>query len=132
MTTKATHGFENLLGALVSELIEMPDEQALEGVAPAIAQAEGLRLLQAAKVQAGKARLAAAKAGRAAVQAPPVTVAQSANVTPDEARRFIGQTANDGRYALAARSLRDMPDDEVLRLYVKLRSLQSDPHGADR
>lgn len=130
MTIKATDEFENFLGTLINELIEMPDEQVLHGIDPSTAHTEGVRLLQAAKVQAGKARLAAAKAGRAAGQTR--TVAKVVGVTPEEARRFIAQAANDGRYTLAARSLNDMPDDEALRLYIQLKSLESDPDGADK
>lgn len=130
MTLKATDKFENFLGALANELIEMPDEQVLNGIDPFTAQAEGLRLLQAANVQAGKARLAAAKAARAAGQTR--IVVQDARVTPEEARRFIAQATNDGRYTLAARSLNDIPDDEALRLYIQLKSLESDPDGADK
>ena len=130
MTVKATDEFNNFLGALINELIKMPDEQVLDGIDPSTAQAEGVRLLQAAKVQAGKARLAAAKAGRAAEQTR--TIAQVVSVTPEEARRFIAQAANDGRYTLAARSLNDMPDDEALRLYIQLKSLESDPDEADK
>lgn len=130
MMIKAKDEFENFLGTLTNELIEMPDAQVLDGIDPSIAKVEGLRLLQAAKVRAGKARLVAAKAGRAAGQTR--TVAQVVHVTPEEARRFIAQAANDGRYTLAARSLNDIPDDEALRLYNQLKSLESDPDGADK
>lgn len=130
MTIKATDEFRNFLGTLINELIKMPDEQVLDDIDPSTVQAEGVRLLQAAKVEAGKARLAAAKAGRAAGQTR--TVAQVVSVTPEEARQFIAQAANDRRYTLAARSLNDMPDDEALRLYIQLKSLESDPDGTDK
>lgn len=128
MTKKETDEFENFIDTLVDELIAMPDDQVLDGLAPAAVQAEGLRLLQAAKVQAGRARLAAAKAGVSAMKAQPVRAV--ASVTPDEARQFIARAANDGRYTLAARSLGDIPDDEALKLYNKLKSLELDSDGA--
>ena len=130
MMTKAINEFENFIDTVVDELIAMPDDQVLEDIDPAVVQAEGLRLLQAAKVQAGRARLAAAKVGVSIVSARPV--AASAVVTPEEARKFIARAANDGRYTLAARSLGEMPDDEALKLYNKLKSLELDADGADK
>src|SRR5471032_3036531 len=104
MKKKVTDEFENFTNTLVDELIALPDEQILAGRDPAAVQAEGLRLFQAAKVQAGLAGLAALKKA-------------STSVTPEEARQFIARTANDGRYTLAARSLGDMSDEKALRLY---------------
>lgn len=130
MTTKSTNEFENFIDSLVDELISMPDDQVLEGVDQSAVQADGLRLFQAARSEAGSARLAAAKAGFAALkQQPAVSVAA---VSPDEARRFIAEAANDGRYTLAARSLGELSDDEVLKLYRKLRELKSDMDGAEK
>jgi hypothetical protein len=130
MKTKVINEFENFIDTVVDELIAMPDDKVLEGIDPAAVQEMGLRLLQGAKSQAGRARLAAAKAGVAAARTR--SVAASAAVTPEEARRFIAQAANDGRYTLAARSLGDLPDDEALRLYNKLKALELDADGADK
>lgn len=130
MTTKPTNEFENFIDALVDELIAMPDDQVLKDLDPAAAQADGLRLLQTARAEAGRARLAAGKAGFAALRERPASAA--AEVTADEARRFILQAANDGRYTLAARSLGELSDDEVLNLYRKLKTLESDANGADK
>ncbi len=66
MTTKVTNKFDNLIDTVVDELLTMPDAKVLEGIDPAVAQAEGLRLLQAAKAQARRARLAATNADSAA------------------------------------------------------------------
>ncbi|GJJ00967.1 hypothetical protein RugamoR64_15050 [Duganella rhizosphaerae] len=106
MKKTVTGDFENFTNTLVDELIAMPDEQILKDCDPAALQAEGLRLLQAAKALAGRTRLA------------------PTSVTPEEARRFIARIANDDRYTLAARSLGDLSDDEALKLYNKLRSLK--------
>ncbi len=130
MMTKPTNEFENFIDALVDELIAMPDDQVLEGLDPAAVQADGLRLLQAAKAEAGRSRLAAAKAGFAALKERPAIVA--AEVSAEEARRFIIQATNDGRYTLAARSLGELSDDEVLQLYRKLKALESDADGAEK
>jgi hypothetical protein len=130
MKTKVINEFENFIDTVVDELIAMPDDKVLEGIDPAAVQEMGLRLLEGARSQAGRARLAAAKAGVAAARTR--SVAASAAVTPEEARRFIAQAANDGRYTLAARSLGDLPDDEALRLYNKLKALELDADGADK
>jgi hypothetical protein len=130
MTTKPTNEFENFIDALVDELIAMPDDQVLEGLDPASVQADGLRLLQAAKAEAGRARLTAAKAGFAAQKGRPATGV--AEVSPEDARRFIAQATNDGRYTLAARSLGELSDDEVLNLYRKLKALESGTDGVEK
>ncbi|MBP0637992.1 hypothetical protein [Cupriavidus sp. AcVe19-6a] len=127
MTTKPTNEFDNFIDSLVDELIAMPDDQVLEGLDPTAVQADALRSLQSAKARAGRSRLAAAKAGYASLQKRPV--AAPAEVSAAEARRFIAQAANDGRYTLAARSLGELSDEEVLKLYSRIRSLQAGPHG---
>ncbi|WP_332855194.1 hypothetical protein [Duganella sp. S19_KUP01_CR8] len=109
MKKKVTGDFESFTNTLVDELIATPDEHILEGCDPAAIQAKGVHLLQAAKAQAGRTRLA------------------PTSVTPEEARRFIARTTNDGRYTLAARSPGDMSDEEALKLYKKLKSLE-DPN----
>ena len=123
MIKKAPNEFENFIDTLVDELISMSDDKVLEGIDSAVVQAEGVRILQAATAQAGRARLAAAKAGVSKMKARPVSA--SVGITSEEARQFIAKAANDGRYTLAARSLSDMPDDEAVRLYNKLKSLES-------
>lgn len=129
MIKKTANEFESFIDTLVDELIAMPDDKVLEGIDSAAVQAEGGRLLQAAIAQAGRARLASAKAGLSAMKARPVAV--SVGVTPEEARKFIATAANDGRYTLAARSLSDMPDEEALKLYNKLKSLESSANEGD-
>jgi hypothetical protein len=66
MRTEATNNFDNFIDTVVDELLAMPDEQVLVGIDPAVIQAEGGRLLQAAKAQARRARIAATNADRAA------------------------------------------------------------------
>jgi propanediol dehydratase small subunit len=129
MIKKAENEFGKFIDTLVDELIAMPDDKVLEGINSVAVQAEGERLLQAAIGQAGRARLAAAKAGVLTMKARPVAV--SVAVTPEEARQFIARAANDGKYTLAARSLSDMPDDEALKLYNKLKLLESGAEEGD-
>ncbi|MBC3908405.1 hypothetical protein [Undibacterium umbellatum] len=127
MIANPTNDFENFIDTLVDELISMPDNQVLEGIEPNRIQADGLRLLEAAKAQAGRARLAAAKSGVSALSSVPVVA--STTVTPEQARRFIVQATNDGKYTLAARSLGEMSDDEAIKLYNQLKSLEIDSNG---
>lgn len=119
--------FETFIDTLVDELIEMSDDQILEGLDPAAMQAKGLQLLNAAKADAGRSRLAAAKAGYAASKERPALAA--AKVSAEEARRFLAQAINDERFTLAARKLSELSDGEVLDFYRKAKSLQSGYDG---
>jgi hypothetical protein len=116
--------FTNFVDALTDELVAMPDEQLLEGVDLTAVQANAQAHLKAARAEAGKRRLAAAKAGVAALKSvAPASSAAGGAVSLEEARRFIAQAQNDPRYTLAARKLGEMPDDEVLRLYWQMKRL---------
>lgn len=119
---------EVLMDTYLAELLEMTDEQVLEGKDSAAVQANGLQLLDTAKVEAGRRRLAAARlklqakkdsrddSGRAA----------TAQITADEARAALRRAAaaNDGRYTLAARQLDEMADEDVIRAYLQLQRLE--------
>ena len=54
-----------------------------------------------------------------------VDVAQSANhadpVDVAAARQYLAEAANDQRITLAARELREVPDEEICRLYLQLK-----------
>lgn len=127
MNTKPTNEFDNFIDAFVEELIETPDDQVLDGHDPAGVQAKGLDLLRAAKRSVSKSRLAAAKAGYAALKSTPAPVPQT--VSADEARSFLAQAANDNRFTLAARNLGELPDDEAIALYTKIKSIVSRDEG---
>lgn len=121
--------FDTYLDTLVDELIEMTDEQVLDGLNPAAVQAEGLRLLNAAKADAGRSRLAAAKTGYAASKKRPALA--EAEVSVVEARKFLAAAQNDEKFTLAARNLGELSEKEVLDLYRKLKSLQSETGGTE-
>jgi len=117
--------FNNFMDALTQELIDMPDEQVLEGRDVRELQAGGQALLRSARAEAGKRRLAAAKAGVSALRNKPDTSnVQVLAVSAAEARRFIAEAQNESRYTLAARKLGEMSDDEVLRLYSQMKRLE--------
>jgi hypothetical protein len=121
----------NFVDALTLELINMPDEQVLEGKDVAELQASAQALLKSARAEAGRRRLAAAKSGVAALRSKPTTSKVPVlNVSVAEARQFIAQAQNDSRYTLAARKLGEMPDEEVLRLYLQMKRLEDTGNGA--
>lgn len=127
MNTKPTNEFDNFIDAFVDELIATPDDHVLDGRDPTAVQAKGLDLLRAAKQSVSKSRLAAAKAGYAALKSTPAPVPQT--VSAEEARSFLAQAANDNRFTLAARNLGELPDDEAIALYTKIKSLVSREEG---
>lgn len=129
MMNTNTNEFDVFLDTLVEELIEMPDEQVLEGKNPESVRAGGLSLLVAAKAAAGRLRLAAAKAGYATSRSRTVSI--EPDVSVDVARRFIASAQNDARFTLAARNLGELTDAEVLDLYRKIKALQAEADGTD-
>lgn len=121
---KPTSEFDNFMDALVDELIAMPDDEVLEGQDPETVRAHGLKLLQAAKGQAGRRRLAAAKQGAAALKQRGANSDES-RVDVVQARHYLSQVANNPRYTLAARGLEELSDEEVLSLYRQVKSLEA-------
>ena len=111
-------------GAYVPETLVAP----LADVAAAFERCQQDASFQAAKATAGQRRLAAAKAGVASRKGLPSEMSP-ATVTLDEARRYLAQAANDSRYTLAARGLGELSDEEVLRLYNQIKSLEPTDGG---
>ena len=124
MTSKTTYAeqLDNLFEACFQELRELPDREVLSGGAPGAVRARGMNRIERAGVEAGRRRLAAAKAGIAASTAVPLAFAK---VSPTEARARIAQLASDRRYTLAARKLEEMSDEEILRLYAQVQELEA-------
>lgn len=117
--------FDVLLDSYVAELTAMSDEEVLNGKDPAEAQADGLRLLEVAKAEAGRRRLLAAKEKLAARKAEG-KAAMPASISAQEARAFLRGAANDARFTLAARGLDEMSDEDALRLYEQIRRLEQE------
>lgn len=114
---------DTLLDALTDELIGMTDEQVLAGEDPALELAQGRDLLRKAVADAGKRRLATAKAAVEARRRSPPPATTSATVTALQAREFLESAQNDPRFTMAARQLSDMSDEDVLRAYNQLLRL---------
>lgn len=127
MNIQPTNEFDRFIDSLVDELIATPDDEILGDLNPTEVQAKGLRLLQGAKSKVGRSRLAAAKAGYAALQSRPAMT--PSNVSIEEARRFLVHASNDSRFTLAARNLGELSDDEVIALYTKLKFIESPKDG---
>lgn len=117
-----------LLDAILVELKGMSDEQVLDGESPAAVQGRGLARLSAAKQEAAKRRLAGAKAGLAVTRAGPRT-SSAGPVSAAEAKAFLREAANTGRYTMAARQLNDLSDQAALALYRKFVRLGVVPPG---
>lgn len=113
----------------LEELIEMSDKDVLEGKDPNAIKSEGMAMLEAAKAEAGRRRMAAARAGMTARKAS--VIPNVPQVSVNEARAFLEAAMNDDRYTLAARSLGDMSDDDILRFYYQLHQLKSDNETPD-
>ena len=125
---KPEDGLEVLLDSLLAELIQMTDAQVLDGADPAAVQARGLALLSAAKQEAGRRRLAAAKAEVALAHADRRTE-DTSSVSAADAKAFLRDAANSGNYTLAARGLDEMSDDDAIRIYRKLIRLGAERAG---
>ena len=128
MTTKNIEPFDQFLDVLTDELIAMPDEQVLAGIDAQSVQTSGLEMLKNAKAEAGRRRLATAKA-RAEAAWGQKRSGLTVQVPADEARRYLTGAANDARYTMAARNLNEMSDEDVLRLYAQLKRLESRDAG---
>jgi DNA invertase Pin-like site-specific DNA recombinase len=126
---KPQDGLEVLLDALLAELMDMSSEQVLDGESPAATQARGLAMLSAAKQEAARRRLAGAKAGLAVARADARSSGNSP-VSAAQAKAFLREAANAGKYTMAARQLDELSDQAALNLYAKFVRLGVVPPGA--
>ena len=117
-----------LLDALLAELMVMSDEQVLDGEGPGAVQARSLALLSSAKQTAARRRLAGAKAGLAMARAD-TRAAGDKPVSAAQAKAFLREAANAGRYTMAARQLDELSDQAALALYSKFVRLGVMPPG---
>ncbi|MDR1995636.1 hypothetical protein [Azonexus sp.] len=121
-STEPNNEFLAFVGALRDELMSMSDEDVLAGSNLEQLHARRTRMLQDAKKEAGRRRLAAAKAK---LQSSKAGTSSVERIDPTEARRYIAHAANDKRYTLVARQLGEgLSDEEAVRLYHQIRSLE--------
>lgn len=120
--TKPNNEFLMFVRTLRDELMSMSDEDVLASADIEQLRARRTRMLQDAKKEAGRRRLAAAKAK---VQSSKAGTAAVERIDPTEARRYIARAANDKRYTLVARQLGvGLSDEEAVRLYLQIRALE--------
>lgn len=120
--TKPNNEFLMFVRTLRDELMSMSDEDVLASSDIEQLRARRTRMLQDAKKEAGRRRLAAAKAR---LQSSKAGTAAVERIDPTEARQYIARAANDERYTLVARQLGEgLSDEEAVRLYRQMRSLE--------
>lgn len=123
-STENPDEFDVLLDSYLQELMEMSDQEVLDGDDPDALRTLGLQLLDSAKAKIGRQRLLAAKASLAKRK-----LETNLEVLPstslEEAKAYIRRVANDPRFTLAARGLDEMSDEDALRLYEQIRRLEN-------
>jgi hypothetical protein len=120
--------FDHFMESYARELATTPDEELLEGLDPAEVRKRGLDILEKAKAKAGQIRLASARAQLDAATAK--NSRASTPITPAEARAFLRHAANDSRFTLAARELGELSDEDVVKLYQRLKELGAEDPGS--
>jgi len=107
------------------ELMAMSDDEMLAGQDTAEVKQRATARIAAASRDAGRKRLAAAKAR--VHQRQEVASSQSQlSASLEDIRAYIRQAANDGRVTLAARQLSEMSDADARRLYAQLKQLMDE------
>lgn len=113
----------SFLESYMNELMSMSDEEILEGQEIDAVKQRAANRIAAANRDAGRKRLAAAKACRESQQDPAVSQSLA---SLDEMKAYIREAAatNDGRFTLAARQLSEMSEPDTRRLYAQLKQLE--------
>ncbi|MGF6263290.1 uncharacterized protein with von Willebrand factor type A (vWA) domain [Paraburkholderia youngii] len=113
----------SFLESYMYELMSMSDEEILEGQDIDAVKQRAANRIAAANRDAGRKRLAAAKAR---LQKQKETIASQSSASLDEMKAYIleAAAANDGRFTLAARQLSEMSEADTRRLYAQLKQLE--------
>ncbi|WP_071774612.1 hypothetical protein [Burkholderia ubonensis] len=111
----------SFLESYMYELMSMSDDEVLEGQDVNAVNERADARIAAASREAGRKRLADAKARRQ--KQDDSGVAQSA-ASLDEIRAYLREAANDGDVTLAARQLSEMSETDARRLYAQLKQLR--------
>lgn len=122
MSSDRKPSVENLLDSFLEELLSLSDKEVLADAEPAALIKDAHRMLDTAKVIAGRRRLASARA--IVAKGPKIAKAQEPDVSPLEARAYLQKAANDSRFTLAARDLEEMSDEDAILLYQQIRFLE--------
>jgi hypothetical protein len=114
----------------VQELQSMLDSDLLEGVDIAKFRTDRVQFLAFAQAEAGRRRLAAARAKLDAAN--PVGAHDVATVSVAQAREFLRKVANDPQFTLAARGLDELSDQDLLRMHAQLIKLGAKDPSTER
>lgn len=120
-TPKDEETLELMWAAHWKELKSMSDSDIMEGVNLPKFGTDRIQLMASVKAEAGRRRLAAAKAELGDSQFAQVRSLPSVPIA--EAREFLREAANDPRVTMAARGLDEMSDEIVLRTYARVKAL---------
>jgi len=124
-----TEQLDQLLDACLQELLGMPAEQVLAGENAEVVKARAVDRLNRAAAEAGRRRLAAA---RARVQARASTARPAGlRISATDARAYIHRAAQGRQHTLAARNLDEMSDEDVLRIYSQMIELEGERSADD-
>jgi len=119
-----------LLDGYLADLMDMSAEDVLAGEDPKAVKASGLKMLDAAKAEAGRRKLAIARAQMAA-RASSTGTTDTGSVSAAEARAFLRAAANDPLFTLAARKLEELTDEEAIRMYLQLQQVKASRSDAE-
>jgi hypothetical protein len=119
----AVEELDSLVDAYLEDLVEAPDDVFEDDTGHAVAESSVFHeLVTAANVEAGKRRLLRA---RRELESSARAVESDRRVDLAEARRYLAEAANDNRITLAARELNEVPDEEIIRIYLQLQQLEA-------
>jgi hypothetical protein len=127
--TGKTDELAKFLRTQLEEVLNMSDEDILEGANPGALKSENLAMVADAKAEAGRRRMASAKAGIAVKKAAANLAMPTVSLA--DARAFLEKAMNDTHYTLAARSLGEMSEKDIFRLYNQLHQLKSEDESPD-
>lgn len=109
---------------MLEELLDMSDEDVLDKDDPGTLSSENMTLIANAKKEAGRRRMQAAKTGVSLSKL--LTHSSHESVDINAARIYLQQATNDPRFTLAARSLNEMSDEDIFRLYNQMILLKKE------
>lgn len=116
-------GWSAFLDSQEKELLNTPAADLLEGEDIDALRTEKRTLFSAARFEASRRRLAAAKDG-SQLKAASAQKAKAEVVDISKARAFVQAAMNDPLCTLAARNMDEMSDEDVMRIYQQLKQLK--------
>jgi hypothetical protein len=122
---RAAEQLELLVDAYLADLLELSPQEMLDEPGTLAAEQKFFEeMVEKAKAEAGRRRLLRA---RQELEKKPLLNSGDLQepIDIEAARKYIAAAANDKRFTLAARELRELSDEEVARIYVQLKYLEN-------